>query len=199
MDMTLAVLEDLVTPVPYQDDDATLQRLAVRARADPTAFAALYDHFFARVYNYARYRVHDAQTADDLTAQIFERVLRSLATYRPEQGAFGAWLFTIARNVVSNHHRSQNRWHWLSWDRLREHPSEIAPPEAAFEKHDQQEKLLQAVATLDQRERDLIALRFGSGFSNRDIANLIGLSDSNVGVILHRTLRKLRHQLQDPE
>jgi RNA polymerase sigma-70 factor (ECF subfamily) len=199
MDIPLAALEDLFAPEPYHDDAFNVQAMAVRARADPSAFALLYDHFFARVYNYARYRVHDAQTADDLTAQIFERVLRYLSTYKPQQGPFGAWLFAIARSVVSNYHRSQNRWRWLSWDRLREHPSEAAHPEAALEQRDQQAQLLQAVATLDQRERDLIALRFGSGLSNRQIADLTGLGDSNVGVILHRALRKLRHQLTPHE
>lgn len=199
MDITLAVLKEHLAPQPYQDDEAALQSWAARARADPRAFAALYDHFFARVYNYARYRVHDAQTADDLTAQIFERVLRYLASYNPQQGPFGAWLFAIARSVVSNYHRSQNRWRWLAWDRLREHPSETAHPEDALEQRDQQARLLQAVATLDQRERDLIALRFGSGLTNRQIADLTGLGDSNVGVILHRALRKLRHQLTTHE
>lgn len=199
MDITLAALQDHLNAQPYQDDESALQSWAIRARADPRAFAVLYDHFFARVYNYTRYRVHDSQTADDLTAQIFERVLRYLTTYRPQQGPFGAWLFAIARSVVSNHHRAQNRWRWLSWDRLREQPSESIAPESALEQRDQQARLLQAVATLDQREQDIIALRFASGLTNRQIADLTGLSDSNVGVILHRALRKLRHQLQSHE
>ena len=198
MDISLAALEGLFPTTPPHDD-SSLQALAVRARADASAFALLYDHFFARVYNYTRYHVHDAQTADDLTAQIFERVLRYLASYKPEQGAFDAWLFAIARSVVSNYHRSNNRWRWLSWDHLREQPSDAAHPETALEQHHQHARLLQAVATLDQREQDVIALRFGSGLTNRQIATLTGLSDSNVGVILHRALRKLRQKLDGQE
>ncbi|MEL7675675.1 MAG: sigma factor [Chloroflexota bacterium] len=67
--------------------------LIAQARIDPAAFAALYDHYFPRIYNYMRYRVWDAQVADDLTARVFERALADLAAYRPERAPFGAWLY----------------------------------------------------------------------------------------------------------
>jgi RNA polymerase sigma-70 factor (ECF subfamily) len=195
MDVSLTPSLDTLFPESPPDDRAA-QTLAVQVRDDPQAFGALYDHYFARVYNYVRYRVQDAHTADDVTAQIFERVLHYLPSYQPKQGAFGAWLFAIARSVVSNHHRANRRWRWLPWEVLRAQPADHPTPEHAVEQQDQYERVLQAVATLDERERDLIALRFGSGLSHREIARMTNLTDGHVGVILHRALRKLRQILQ---
>ena len=73
-----------------------------------------YDHYFPRVYNDVRYRVGDAETADDLTAQVFERALVNIGRYRRERAPFAAWLFAIARNAVSDCLRAQRWRRWLS-------------------------------------------------------------------------------------
>ncbi|MFQ6101808.1 MAG: sigma-70 family RNA polymerase sigma factor [Anaerolineae bacterium] len=83
--------------------------LVARATAEPAAFAAIYDHYFPRVYNYVRYRVRDAQTADDITAQVFERALTHIGTFNPERAPFAAWLFGIARNAVNDHFRARKQ------------------------------------------------------------------------------------------
>ena len=92
--------------------------LVTQASADVAAFGALYDHYFARVYNYVRYRLPDAASADDITAQVFERALNKIDAYRPEKAPFAAWLFAIARNAVNDHLRRQQRRRWLSLDIL---------------------------------------------------------------------------------
>lgn len=83
--------------------------LVARATAEPAAFAAIYDHYFPRVYNYVRYRVRDTETADDVTAQVFERALVCIGSYRPERAPFAAWLFAIVRNAVNDYLRAQKR------------------------------------------------------------------------------------------
>jgi len=169
--------------------------LVARATAEPAAFAAIYDHYFPRVYNYVRYRVRDAETADDVTAQVFERALVSVGSYRPERAPFSAWLFAIARNAVNDHLRTQRRHRWLSLEVLRDHASAGPQPEEIAIHSETYTELLSAVARLSDRERDLIALKFGAGLTNRRIAKLTGLSESNVGVILYRTVRRLRAEL----
>jgi RNA polymerase sigma-70 factor, ECF subfamily len=173
------------------------QFLAARARAEPEGFAALYDHFFERVYNYIRYRVHDRTTSDDLTSQVFERALMNLRHYREERAAFGAWLFAIARNVVGDYYRAERRRKWLSLDFLKHRASDHPTPEQNAMDSERQSRLLHAVSKLDARERDLVALKFGAGITNREIARMTGLSESNVGVILHRALRKLKTDLTE--
>ena len=87
--------------------------LVVQTAADPAAFGAIYDHYFARVYSYVRYRVDNAQTAEDLTAVAFERALAHLDRYDPSRAPFAAWLFAIARNAMRDHLHVQGRRRWL--------------------------------------------------------------------------------------
>lgn len=170
--------------------------LVTQARVDPAAFAAIYDHYFGRVFNYVRYRLPDAASADDVTAQIFERVLNNLDRYRSEKAPFSAWLFAIARNAVNDQLRQQQRRRWVSLDILWNRSSqEPGPADIALDNELHQE-LLGAVAGLNQRERDLIGLKFAAGLTNRRIAELTGLSENNVGIILFRTVRRLRAELE---
>jgi len=173
--------------------------LVARARVEPAAFAAVYDHYFPRVYNYVRYRVSDAATADDLTAQVFERVLTKIKHYDPKRGPFAAWLFAIARNTVNDHLRARRRHRWLSLEALRDWSSDEPQPEDLVVRNESHAEMLAAVACLNNRQRNLIALKFGAGLSNRRIAELTGLSESNVGVILYRSVRQLRVALSAEE
>jgi len=173
--------------------------LVGRATAEPAAFAAIYDHYFPCVYNYVRYRVRDAETADDVTAQVFERALVNIGSYRPERAPFAAWLFAIARNAVNDQLRAQRRRRWLSLEVLRSRASAEPQPEEVVTHNESRAELVAAVARLSDRERDLIALKFAAGLTNRRIAELIGLSESNVGVILYRAIRKLRDYLAGNE
>ena len=175
--------------------------LVARATAEPAAFADIYDHYFPRVYNYVRYRVQDAETADDITAQVFERALVNIGRYHPERAPFAAWLFAIARNGVNDYFRAQKRGRWFSLGVLRDWASvESRPePEEIVVHNETRAELLAAVARLSDRERDLIALKFAAGLTNRRIAELTGLGASNVGVILYRAVRRLRAELSAKE
>lgn len=167
------------------------------ARTDPAAFATIYDQYFSRVYNYVRYRISSPARADDITAQIFERALANLKRYDSKRAPFEAWLFAIARNAVNDALRQQQRRKLLSLDVVENRPSSDPTPEQALMKKELRHKVLQAVGKLDERERDLIALKFASGLTNRRIAELTGLTKSNVGVILYRAMKRLRVELED--
>ena len=173
--------------------------LVARAKVEPAAFAAIYDHYFPRIYAYVRYRVRDADLAEDITAQIFERVLANLGKFDAEQAPFAVWLFTIARNRVSDHHRTQQRRRWLPLDLVRGRAGADPAPEEIVVRDETREALLAAMTRLRERERDILALKFGAELTNRRIAALTGLSESNVGVILYRTVRRLRADLDGQE
>lgn len=163
---------------------------------DHTGFMRLYDEFFARVYNYVRYRCNDAHTADDLTAQAFENALSHLADFDPKKGTFGPWLFAIARNVVSNHLRAERRGACLPLDRVEAQADASTTPEDSLIESENQLELLDALKFLEERERDLLSLKFAAGLSNRRIAEVIGISETHVGVLLYRTLQRLRMILE---
>lgn len=175
----------------HLSDERALVR---RAIAEPDAFAPIFDHYFPRVYNYVRYRVQDAPTADDLTALTFERAFTRLGSYRPDGAPFGAWLFGIARHVVTDHFRMQRGW--TSLDELAEEPAGESLLEEAATRHDERQSLLAALARLRDRERDLLALKFGADMGNAEIARLTGLTESNVGVIVYRAIQQLRKWMQ---
>ena len=169
--------------------------LAVRAAQDPVAFAALFDCFYGRVFNYARYRCDDDDTADDLAAQIFERVLTNIRQYTPEKGPFAPWLFALARNVINDHYRAARRFRWMTLDALRGATTPEPEPEAILLACEDERELLTALAGLEVRERDVLGLKFAARLTNREIARSLGLSESNVGVIVYRALGKLRVKL----
>lgn len=173
--------------------------LVARAKADTAAVAALYDHYFPLIYKYVLYRVSDAQIADDLVSQIFERMLSDLDRYQPELAPFGAWLFGIARHVVGNYYRTKKRQNWLSLEGIFNLPNNDPIPEEAFLKIEQGDHLLRSLAKLSDRERDLIGLKFAGGLTNREISTLTRLTEANVGVILYRAIQRLRTELTKEE
>jgi RNA polymerase sigma-70 factor (ECF subfamily) len=150
---------------------------------------ALFGHHLPRVYNYFRYRVGDGPDAEDLTAITFEKAWRHRARYRKDLGAFTTWLYAIAQNVATDHWR-QRRLH-EPLDEA-EHVSGGETPDTVVERRMNAERLSRLLALLPERERELIALKYGADMTNRAIAKMTGLTESNVGTILHRTIRQLR-------
>lgn len=171
--------------------------LGHRTALQTQQFLRLYDEHFGRVYNYFRYRCGDASTADDLAAATFERVLHHLEDFDAERAPFGAWLFAIARNVVNNYLRAERQCDWLPIEACGEHPDHAATPEEHCIRGEDQAELLAALTGLSERQRDLLGLKFAAGLTNRRIAEITGLSEENVGVILFRALHRLRELLRN--
>jgi RNA polymerase sigma-70 factor, ECF subfamily len=152
---------------------------------------ALYADHLPRIYNYFRFRLATQADVEDLTARTFEKAWSARDSYRRDLAGFATWLYRIARNLCIDHLRSR-----------REHApldaaSEIAAertPETDEERRSDLTRLAALMASLPDRERELIALKYGAGLSNRAIAPLVGLSESNVGTIVHRTVQALRAQ-----
>ena len=150
---------------------------------------ALYADQLPRVYNFFRYRVGDGAVAEDLTSVTFEKAWRSRDRYRRDLAGFGTWLIAIARNVATDHWRTRR-----SHAPLEEaaHVPGGATPDELAERRSELEQLSRALDALGEREREIIALKYGAGLTNRAIANTMNLSESNVGTLLHRTIQALR-------
>ena len=161
-------------------------------------FAGLYDRNFAKVYNYVSYRVGDAAAADDVASRVFERALDRLETYDPASGPVEAWLFGIARNAVADHFRAKRWLSWLPLEAFGERPGREPKNEDVLVEDESRRELRRALERLPARERELLALKFGAGMTNRAIAGQLGMGESNVGVILHRAVLKLRTALKQP-
>jgi RNA polymerase sigma-70 factor, ECF subfamily len=150
---------------------------------------AVYADQAPRVYNYFRFRLGSGADVEELTARTFERAWRSRAHYRRDLAGFSTWLFKIAQNVRIDFLQSQ-RGH-LPIDAALEVAAE-GTPEKEAEHHSDLARLSLLTRDLPDRERELIALKYGAAINNRLIAQLTGLSESNVGTILHRVVQTLR-------
>ena len=161
------------------------------APADEVDWDAVYAERLPAVYNYFRYRVGDGVVAEDLTSITFVKAWRSRRGYRRDLAGFGTWLMAIARNVATDHFRSERRHAPL--EAAADVTTGVTPEDVA-ERRSDIERLVQLLAALPDRDRELIALKYGGGLTNRAIASMTGLSESNVGTLLHRTVQTMRAQ-----
>jgi RNA polymerase sigma-70 factor, ECF subfamily len=170
-------------------NEAVAERIPVRAATEAESFAALYERTFPRVYAYVMSLLRDRSSAEDVTAQAFERAYRKRGSYRSRRGTMEAWLFGIARNAALDELRRRRRRASIEAE-----PADAvaAPVEEQTDALLRRETVRAALASLDSRERDLIALKFAAGLSNAEIADVLGMSESNAGTRLHRTIEKLR-------
>lgn len=151
---------------------------------------AVYAEQLPRVYNFFRYRFGAVADAEDLTARTFEKAWRARHRYRRDVAGFSTWLLSIARNVAVDEYRSR-RPH-VPLEAAAAVAAGSATPEDAAVLSSDAERLDALLAFLPERERELLSLKYGAEMTNRAIAQATGLSESNVGTILHRAVRTLR-------
>jgi RNA polymerase sigma-70 factor (ECF subfamily) len=149
----------------------------------------VYAEQLPRVYNFFRYRLGNEALAEDLTSRTFEKAWSARARYRRDLAGFSTWLISIARNVATDHLRAQRRH--LPLEAANEIEAHETPHDEVARASDIA-RLGELLGRLTQREQELVALKYGAEATNRAIAELTGLSESNVGTILHRVVQTLR-------
>ncbi len=160
-------------------------------------FTELYEHYLPKVFRYISYQVGDMDLAEDLTSAVFEKALTRLGSYRSNKAAFSTWLMTVARNTVIDHYRVKNRKLTISIEEIFEPASEAISPEEEVIKKEELKSLDTYLRELSQQEREIISLKFGAELNNRQIAQILRLSESNVGTILYRAICKLRDKFKE--
>ena len=162
-------------------------------------FEAIYNTELPRVYHFFCYRFGEGPLAEDLTSTTFEKAWRGRNRFR-QQAAFSTWLFSIARRVAQDYYRQLRNVAEVSLDSVVDSAEGMQPEarlggailEEQLDKRLDFAHLSLLLAQLADRERELVALKYGAGFTNRAIAQLTRLTESNVAVILYRTLQTLR-------
>jgi RNA polymerase sigma-70 factor (ECF subfamily) len=159
--------------------------------ADKVDWDAVYADQLPRIYNYFRFRLGREADVEDLTARTFEKAWSARSRYRRDLAGFSTWLFRIAQNVGIDHLRSRRPHAPL--DLAADLAAELTPESQAARDSDLS-RLGRLTARLSEREQELIALKYGAALNNREIARLTGLTESNVGTLLHRMVQTLRSQ-----
>lgn len=160
-------------------------------------FAQVYEHYLPKVFRYISYRVGDMDLAEDLTSAVFEKALTRLDSYRSNKASFSTWLLTVAHNTVIDHYRVKSRKLTISIEETLEVASEEASPEEEVIRKEELQRLGTYLGGLSQQEREIISLKFGAELTNRQIAQIVRLSESNVGTILYRAICKLRDKFKE--
>jgi len=161
-------------------------------------FEALYRSSRDDVHAYVMTLLRDRGAAEDVTAQTFERAYRRRRTFDRRRGEERAWLFGIARNAALDELRRRRRLSTLVVD---PEAPEDADAGAVVDGDDlllRRTAIRAALATLSARDREVIALKFHAGLSNAELAGVLGVSESNAGTILHRSVQKLRKAIGAP-
>lgn len=181
----------------FSDDQESEHALIERARTDADAFRTIFRRMHPRVFAYVAGRVGRADDADDITAEVFLRVLNGLSRfeYRGE-GSFTAWLFQIAYREVArffSRHRFEAE---IPFDDLPEIAGSEPTPERALAAKERFAALRAAIGQLPPRRQDVLTLRFYGELRNKEIAAVLGIDERTVASNLTRALNQLEQTIR---
>ncbi len=164
---------------------------------DADAFAELYEAYADRVYRYLLVRTSRPAEAEELTSRTFLQAFANLGRYRGRGAGFGAWLMTIAHNLLANWYRDRGRRPTAPLDDALSVPSETPGPEASLLRSESVRQVRHAIGRLAPERQRLVALKYAHGMSNAEIGRMMGRTEGAVKALHHRTLRQLQAELAD--
>jgi len=181
-----------------QTTEAEERRLVEAAQRDPARFADLYDNYFELVYAYVARRVRSRHEAEDLTAEVFHRALRSLPRFKWTGAPFAAWLFRIASNMMADRAQRAAREQSVTFD------EDLAIPgterlQSTVEEVERQAHVFRLVGELAEDQRRVVVMRFAEEKSIREIAQTLGRSEGAIKQLQFRALENLRTRLAGDE
>ncbi len=189
--------EPVPEPVPLPAGPEGEEQVAVWAlvqqaqEGEAEAFGRLYDRYADMVFRYLYHRVADRQTAEDFTSETFVRALRRIDSLSFQGRDVGAWLVTIARNIVRDHVKSSRFRLEVTTADMRDSDTVTEGPEDAVLQGLTNAELLACVARLGDEQRECIALRFLQGLSVAETAAAMGKKDGAVKALQHRAVKRL--------
>ena len=173
-------------------------RVQVRraARGDEVAAGAIFDHYYPRVYRYARARLGIDADAEDVAAETFARVLRGLNKFRWKGAGFEAWLFRIAANLIVDAHRKSGR-ELPEATPADERASEEKAPETIVLLAEQAGSLRQMIDSLAPDQREVVLLRFAADMDTYEVGRVMDRNPNAVRQLQFRALQKLRDMMRE--
>lgn len=178
-------------------EDASEEALLAAAAAfDEAALGELYDRYEARIYSYIFRRTGDATLAEDLTAQVFLKMLEAIRSGKGWHSSFSGWLYRIAHNAVIDYYRQRDRQQQVQ---LEEAASVVASdhnPVVIAETNMDAHRLRAAIARLTEEQADVIGLRFLEGYSISEVAIMMDKTEGSIKALQYRAVATLRQLLQ---
>ena len=179
------------------DAQLSVQQAVGKAQnGDAASFAILYEHFYDKIYRYVSFKTSNALEAEDITAEVFVKMLESIHTFRWKGYQFSSWLFRIAHNLVMDHFRRRGRRDTVNLDDVSPAAVGYTPDlEHQVDINLSMESVQVAMKDLTDLQREVISLRFAAGLSVAETARAVGKKDNAVKALQHAGLKKLRNAL----
>ena len=176
------------------DDDADL--LARARRLDDDAWQLIFERHYPRLYSYIYYRVGDAQTAEDLCGELFERAIQNIHRFKSRDGGLAGWLTRIAQNLVRDYYRRRQTRPPDPMTLNETWADERRPPDHHLLHHEATDYLRTALQKLTPEQRDVILLRFVAQMRTPDVAALMNKTPGAIKALQPRALAALRRELE---
>lgn len=157
----------------------------------------IFDNYYDRIYKFFIYRTNNTHLSEELTSAVFEKIVVNIDRYKDKESNFNAWIFTIARNTMYDYFRSDKSNSKRSIDDYEEILIARDNVEDEVSKKEKDKEIFKMLNSLTDRERSIIAYKFGAGLKNIEIGEIMNLSSSNIGSILYRSLKKLRALMEE--
>src|SRR5256885_144826 len=181
-----------------RDSTTYIRRLVERGQqGERGALEELYLIHFDRIYSYLHMSVGNRHDAEDLTTQVFVKMLESIAKFRWRSAPFSAWLFRIAHNLAMDHFRANKRW------QPEEEVPEPDPGEGSAAEEEALESIgrqsmLELIQNLSHEQQQVLTLKFVFNFSNGEAATILDKTEGAIKSLQHRALASLQRQLERP-
>lgn len=181
-----------VNSMSVSSDEKTLITRA--QRGDKMAISTLYSAHVQAIYKYVRYRVDTDAQAEDITSEVFLRMVRELPRYQYTGAPLSAWLYRTAYNIIVDTYRSQR--FQAPEDLPEDLASDYTDPVDTFALAQDHEQLRAALKTLSPDYQNVLVLRFINDVSHAEVAEIMGKTEASARVLQHRALKALGAALQ---
>lgn len=160
-------------------------------------FNKYYEEHMPQVYGYVYMRTNrDKSLAEDIVSEVFLKAIENFGQYNQEKGSFKSWIFQITRNYLIDYFRSNKNKASTSIEDLANELKDPSDTKQAAQEEIEKEIIIEAINTLPDNKKELVLLRYFSGYSYEEIAKMTKDNENNTRVIIHRTLQDLKRKLE---
>lgn len=175
----------------YINEASRINAERLKISLDGELLEAIYRKYYKNVYNYISFRINNHFDSEELANTVFENVIRKFHTYKPERAPTEAWIIGIAKNVITDYLRSRKHTYFISLEDVFGLASSAERPEEVAVRNEEHRELIHAMSKLKDKERQILSMKFATDLKAREIADILGISESNAGVTAHRAIKKL--------
>jgi RNA polymerase sigma-70 factor, ECF subfamily len=177
--------------LPLQDEEGLVRRAQ---QQDTAAFTQIYEAYFDKIYRYIAMRIRNEMEAEDMTQQVFMKVLKSISSYKNQGVPFSSWVYRIAHNQVIDFLRQQNKKATVDIEGL-PLPDTGDDPQQMMEKQVDIADLKKATQRLTVAQQEVLSLRFAGELSIAQCAEIMGKSEGAIKALQHSAVLALRKAL----